>query len=67
MRNIWGLKIKRVRAFSSKKLKQNITNVIFFLFMFFSLLLHFLCLEKNCNPSIYISSDIKIVVDLVKE
>jgi hypothetical protein len=35
MRKIRGLKIKKVKAFSSKKLKQNIINVLFFLFMFF--------------------------------
>jgi hypothetical protein len=66
MKKIWGLKIKKVKVFSSKKLKQNITNVLF-IFMFSSLLLCFWCLEKICNLSICISNDIKIVIDLVKE
>jgi len=66
MRKIWGLKIKRVQVFSSKKLKQNITNVLFLLFMFSSLLLSFCCLKEICIPSICISNDIKIVINLVK-
>jgi hypothetical protein len=65
MRKIWGLKIKKVKVFSSKKLKQNITNVFFLLFMFSSLFLCFWCVEKNFNPSICTSNDIKIVIDLV--
>jgi hypothetical protein len=67
MRKIWGLKIKRVKVFSSKTLRQNITNVFFILFMFSSLLLYFWCLENTFNSSIYISNDIKIIIDLVKE
>jgi hypothetical protein len=67
MRKIWGMKIKRVRDFSSKKLKQNIANVLFLLFMISSLLLCFWCLKKICNPSICTFNDINIVVDLVKE
>jgi hypothetical protein len=67
MRKIWGMKIKRVRDFSSKKLKQNITNVLFLLFMISSLLLCFWCLKKICNPSICTFNDINIVIDLVKE
>jgi hypothetical protein len=66
MKYKWGFKIKKVKVFSSKKLKENITNVFFLLFMFSSLLLCFWCLEKTFNPSIYISNDIKIIVDLVK-
>jgi hypothetical protein len=38
MKKIWGLKMKRVKAFSLEKLKQNITNILFLLFMFSSLL-----------------------------
>jgi hypothetical protein len=67
MRKIWGLKIKRVKVFSSKKLRQNITNVLFLLFMFSSLLLCFWCLEKIYNPSICTFNAIEIVIDLVKE
>jgi hypothetical protein len=62
-----GLKIKRVKFFFSKELRQNITNVLFLLFIFSSLLLCFWCLKKICNPSICTSNDIKIVIDLVKE
>ncbi len=62
-----GLKIKKVKVCSSKKLKQNITNLLFLLFMFSSLLFCFWCLEKICNYSICISNDIKIIIDLVKE
>jgi hypothetical protein len=65
MKKIWGLKIKRAKAFSSKKLRQNITNFLFLLFMLYSLLLWFWCLERICNPPICTSNDIKMVVDLV--
>jgi hypothetical protein len=41
MIKIWGLKIKKVKVFSSKKLRRNITKVLFLLFMYFSLLLEF--------------------------
>jgi hypothetical protein len=67
MKKIWGLKIKRVKTFFSKKLRQNITNVLFLLFMFSSSLFCFWCLEKNCNPSIYTFNDTKIIIDLVKK
>jgi hypothetical protein len=66
MRKIWGLKIKRVKVFSSKKLRQNITNVLFLLFMFSSSFLCFWCLKKICNPLICTSNDISIIIDLVK-
>jgi hypothetical protein len=66
MRKIWGLKIKKVKVFSSKTLRQNIANVLFLFFMFFSLLLCFWCLEKICNLSIFIFNDIKILTNLVK-
>jgi hypothetical protein len=66
MKKIWGLKIKRVKVFSSKQLRQNITNVLFLLFMFSSLFLCFWCLEKLCNPSICTFNDINTVIDLVK-
>jgi hypothetical protein len=62
-----GFENKEGESFFFKKLKENITNVLFFLFMFFSLLLCFWCLKKICDPSIYISNDIKIIIDLVKE
>jgi hypothetical protein len=57
---IRGLKIKRVKVFSSKILRQNITNVIFFL------LFCFWCLEFFYNISLCTFNDIKIVIDLVK-
>jgi hypothetical protein len=61
------LKTKRVKVFSSKELKQNITNVLFLLFMFLFLAPLLLVLEKICNRSIHISNDIKVIVDLVKK
>jgi hypothetical protein len=67
MKKIWGLKIKKVKVSSKKKLKQNITNVLFLFFMFFPLFPYFWCLEKICNPSIFTSNDIKIIIDLVKK
>jgi hypothetical protein len=54
-------------GFSSKTLRQNIKNVLFLLFMFSSLVLCFWYLEKNCNPSICTSNDMKIVIDVVKK
>jgi hypothetical protein len=39
LRKIWCLKIKKVLVFSSKKLKQNITNVLFFHVFFLAHLL----------------------------
>jgi len=66
MKKIWDLKIRNVKVFSSKKLRQNITNVLFLLFMLSSLLFCFLCLEKICNLSICIYNKINIIVDLVK-
>jgi hypothetical protein len=60
-----GFEIKKVGTFSSKKLRENMTNVLFLLFKFSSLLLCFWCLERNCDPSIYICNDIKIIIGIL--
>jgi len=67
MKKNMGFENRRVKIFSSKKLKQNITNVLFLLLMFSSLFLCFWCFEKHYNPSICTSNDIKVIIDLVKE